>query len=653
VILRLAERLLLLLALAGYLGLASFVLLELDLPKTAVPMYLLAAAVALLLGARLAERRWSALSAASRLSLRWPVAGLAVALSLTAAQMADRISDTYWPPFVLWLGALALLTATAIGPILARHGGYRRTPIQWLQRHRWETAAVAFLAAAALALRLTNLTSIPWPLSGDEAAHALWARGLFWDRFSNVFQSGLQGQPNAFYLGLASSLKVVGFDIMGARFLATLFGAATVPVFYVFLRQAFDRETAFVGAAYLAAYHFHVHYSRMGLNNIGEPLVIALMLLFAWRAAVHGRPADFLLVGMVAGLSLYVSAGARIVALVLAAFMAFVALTKRGFLRANISNLGLMLAAYAAVGLPLGLFWLKHQDQFMDRLNAVGIFQSGWFGFQVEELGRSKIGVIWDQAKRSFGAFGYYKDRSLFYLAPIPLVDRVSLAPFVIGFLYALFHIRQERFVLLLLVFLGTVVTGGVLTIEPPMSQRLLPVVPAVCAFVAVGLVVICRTILRARPGFTRYALGIGIAILVAVNIQFYFFDYTGGLYRKDDPAEVALLLQPYAKELPQGLLIYFYGGPVHSVGFPSFRFLMPNIKMVDVVQGGGPSADTSDHRGPTLFVFLPHREGELAAVQQQCPGGEVRTFSDSERKLFTSYAVLTGTCAPFAQVAR
>jgi len=51
---RLAERLVLLLAAAGYVGAGTFVVFELGLARTAVPMYALAAACGLLLAAGLA-----------------------------------------------------------------------------------------------------------------------------------------------------------------------------------------------------------------------------------------------------------------------------------------------------------------------------------------------------------------------------------------------------------------------------------------------------------------------------------------------------------------------------------------------------------------------------------------------------------------------
>jgi 4-amino-4-deoxy-L-arabinose transferase-like glycosyltransferase len=642
----------LLLATAGYVGAGTFVVLDLGLARTAAPMYAVAGACGLLLGAGLAERRWPALALARRVSPRWPVVGLAVALSVTAAQMSDRFRETYRLPFALWLAALVLVLAAAVAPALVPHRESLPGLARWLRRHRWETAAVVLLLAAALALRLANLTSIPWPLSGDEAAHALWAKGLFWDRFSNVFESGLQGQPNAFYLGLAASLKLLGFKIMGARFLAAIFGAVTVPVFYLFLRQAFDRQVALVGAAYLTAYHFHVHFSRMGLNNVGEPLLLSLMMLLAWRAVTHGRPADFLLAGAVTGLSLYVSAGARIAALILAAFLGYVILTKRGFLRNNISNLGLVVAAYAVAALPLGLYWLGHQDQFMDRLNAVGIFQSDWFRFQVEDLGRSESSVLWEQVRRSFGAFGYYSDVSPFYTAPISFVERVSLVPFVVGVLYALFHVRQERYALLLLLFVGSVASGGVLTIQPPYASRLLPTIPAVAAFIAVGLVFICRTLSRPRPELAGYAMGIGVAVMVSFNIHFYFFDYTGGGYRPDLPAMVAQRLDPYVRGLPQGLTMYFYGAPVVITDFPSFPFLLQGVNMIDVTPEGQPERPVNS-AGPAIFVFLPHRESELSGVQQRCPGGRTQVFTEEGRNIFTSYEAINVPCQPFPQVAR
>jgi hypothetical protein len=180
----------------GLLALASFVLVGLDYPRTAAPLYAVAIGMGLL---PLAERRWLR-AAGKTIPLVWPAMALSLSLSVVVAQMADRREPfgSYWPAFALWAVAVLLPLGAALQPLLPIPTEWPQLVLGWARSQAPELAVVAGITAVAATVRFINLTSMPWPFGGDEAAHAEQAMRVAKGEISNMFQSGLQGQTNLY-----------------------------------------------------------------------------------------------------------------------------------------------------------------------------------------------------------------------------------------------------------------------------------------------------------------------------------------------------------------------------------------------------------------------------------------------------------------------
>jgi len=616
------------------------------------------------------QDRWAKLlRLASQIPSVWCLLATACITSFVVAQVANSQPQprNYWPLFALWLVAVGSVLVWAFSGV--RWSQLRPSALkERLWAYRWELATVTAMTAAAVILRVVNLTSLPTPFSGDEAAFGQRAVSVLDGSDHNMFRSDLHGSPTMYFFAIASFYKVFGVGEFGIRLLSALAGAATIPVLYLLLRQMFDRWVGLLGALYLTGYHFHVHYSRMGLNNIGDVFIIVLTLYFAWRASRSGKTSDFVLTGLTTGFSLYFWQAGKLTPLIVAALFGYTALRRPSFLKENASGMGLALLAYGVSALPLGVFWLTHQNEFLTRMNEMGIFQSGWIDRQQEATGKSTITILWEQAVHAFGGFGRYKDTSPHYLAPISLVDRLSLVPFLLGIAYALYRILEERYFVLLTLFAGSIIAGGVLTVDPPFSPRLLPPIPVVAAMVAIGLKLVADAASRWRPAAGPVVAGVGIAALLATNVHFYFFDYRTGGYYSDYNTRVAEQVVQYVKTLPEDTRLFWYGAPriyMSGTGHPALTFPIWDRPRFDVLDDGKVVSNpqlplTGDT--PAVFLFLPHREKELQPLLDSCPGGETKTFiSKAGRKglngiqktaetSFTAYEVLTpNRCLPLS----
>jgi len=580
---------------------------------------------------------------------------LVPAMAVTSFVVAERANggpppDNYWPLFGLWLLSVAAVGAWALSSILFTKQGSKRGWWEWLRTYRWDVALVVAVTSVALVVRIVNLSSIPSPYSGDEANFSLDAISVMRGQIKNMFASGLMGHPALYHFTLAGFFEVFGVSVFASRLLPALAGAVTVPLFYLLLRSMFGRLIASVGAIYLVGYHFHLHFSRIGLNNIGEPLIVVAVLLFAWRACQHGRRADFVLLGLVAGLGLYFSVGGRIAPLIAIALLGLTVIRRPAFLRDHLSDLGLMVLAYGVSALPLGVFWIMHPNAFMDRLQAVGIFQSGWFDSQ-REMGRSSREILVDQFRRAFWGFISAPEPVGHYGAPIAFVGPASIGPFVLGFAWSAVRFWQPRYFVFLVVLIGSLTTGGALTIMPPASNHVCPTIPAVAAFVAIGLVRGAQVLFRRRDAIIWAAVLAAACTLLALNLWFYFFRYYPGDYYSDTNTRIAQRGSELLHTFPIETRLFLYGSPAVFTGFPTMRFLLRDRVEYGVIydvfedghlegqyDGRGP-AEVPAGPAPAVFLFPPYRSAELGPLVARCPGGMTVPFSDKRgRQIFIAY---------------
>ena len=590
--------------------------------------------------------------------------------------MQDRIlSQSTHDAVLVWGMAVVCVGLAAIWP-LSRVLNVVRTwkeSLRAVSRGTWlEAATVAALTVVALVLRVSALDSVPYTLGGDEAWHGLLARQVLAGQVRNPFTMGYMSMPTAFYWPLSWSLWLVGDTVTGLRFPAALVGTITVPIFYLFARDLWGRRTALLGTVFVAAYDYHIHFSRLGANNVWDPLFVVLTLWALDRGlrrsatdpAQNGagdqagepgkEPASrqyryFLLAGSVMGLSTLFYTGARLLPFLVGIYVAFVWLKRRSQVARLGLHMVLLVLAYVTVAGPMLSYAQSHPDEWNARLNQVGIIQSGWLEREPELTGESTAHILAEQFLRAAGAFHYFPDRTAWYGVERPLLGFFAGAFAALGMAWAVAHWRDRRYFLVLLWFWSVIITGGMLTESPPSSQRLVIAIPAVALLVAFGLEQSVRLVCRLLEiGRTKenIVLGALVTILAMSSVYFYFVEFTPTQRYGSANGETATMMGHYLHELEDGTQAYLFGAPSIYWKFGTMPFMAPQVQGMDVVEPlDGPSdfpGDTASAAGQeTVFLFLPQRSGELVWVQQAFPDGQLREFSDSQGRLrFIAYEV-------------
>jgi len=583
------------------------------------------------------------------LSFAWYLLSCAAVTSIVVGMLSvvGPTLKSYAVPFIMWLVAMLSVALWALKNYFQDGKEFWHSLTRGISLHRWEILAVGMITIVAFVIRVIHLATLPSPFAGDEASIAYEV--IFNpDSIKNMFVSGIQGHPKMYFNALAISHHFFE-PLFAQRLLSVILGTLTLPVVYVFLRKMWDKYIAFGAILYLVGYHFHHHYSRFGMYVIGDPLIVTLGLYFAYRVMAHGKKSDFIFLGLATGMAIYFYVGARILLPFVLFFLAFVSIMRRGFLKEHYAYSGLFLLALIVAAFPLGLFWAKYPNEFMTASSSNLIFKSSWWQ-QQEASGKPFLVIFANRIKDSFGIFGFSHRDGPGYNAPIPLVDKLSLVPFLIGFLYSLVNFWKPRNLILLMVFIGVVFAGATLTVGVSTSRLLSTSFP-VAAWVSIGMFSLAKIFHLRKKLLVTFALG-AIAILSIYNLWFYFHDYANGDYFTDWNTRFAYQISEHALSLPNNTVVFFYDSPNFYIAHPTSKLILSthNYSYFDVLQDGRVSPPSTITNSPRIFVFFHnHRIAELSKLQSECPGGSLLSFNDRKgEKTFVSYELLNNSnCLP------
>lgn len=561
--------------------------------------------------------------------------------ALLAGLVARRLPDTADFSGVLWLWLfgvywflMAFVPSLNIREIRSRLA-------RWLCGNWVEVTYLMVLLLAALAVRGVNLEHIPANLGGDEGTWGIEALAMFESgRLANPFATRWFSFPSLSFLVWGLLMRLLGMSVAGLRAVSAFIGTATVLALFVLARELWGRQTAWLAALLLALGHYHIHYSRLAVNNVADGLLVTLALYFLVRGLRSGRAICFALTGAVTGLGLYGYIGARLIGVIIVVFLAWRAVSEYRFLARYGRLLVLMLASALVVAAPLLSHYAVHPADFAAGVNRVSILVPGWLAQERAYWGVDAATIIWRQVWKSVFGFHYTLDPTFWYHASIPLLDFISGLLMIPGMVWVVARWRWPGNGLLLIWFWLAVAIGWVLTENPPSSQRMVIAAPALALLVGLGLHELIELGRYTVGGGRSLWAGVTAGLLVAVGVfnwYYYFLVYTPSRVYGNPTAEIATVLGRSLVRQGEECTVYFYGAPAMYWDHGTLRFLRrvyaPGVTGLDVLSEGEPPQVVSGKRA--CFVFLPERLGELEAVRAQYPGGdESYAYAKTDRRL-------------------
>ena len=539
-------------------------------------------------------------------------------------------------PFVSvasWLLAVVLVVVAARSSEPPRHDSI------WTGR---DTLIAGALFIIAVPLRVISLDRIPWLLTGDEGSVGLAALELQEGARNNIFGVSWFSFPSLFFLLPQASIELLGRTIFALRLPSAVAGAATIPVLYWASRTMFGRTVALLSSFFLAAFHFHIHFSRLAINNAWDALFITLFLGFFWRAWALGRRKHFTAAGLTLGLAQFFYVSSRTLLAIVPIWLLLAAIRERALLRKRLPDLGYLLAAAVVISLPLALFFARHPDQFFAPFNRVLILGEP-LRQESLRIGDAQWLLVWDQFRYTILSF-FSTPYRLWYTGASMLLP-VSAALFLAGLILSLKKCRDLRFLWLWLMLLSALVASTV-TDYVPSAQRFVHISPTVAVLVSLPIARLLAAAHLSQHHFRRFfpVIGAGILLFVAVNnLYFYFFDYSPSHRFGDSETEVANAVTDHVNGSSPVEHAIMFGLP--RMGFAthaSMQYILGgHVHLEDVDETEGMYSPNVS--GPTIFIFLPERGGELAPIVEAYPRGSRReVYSTDEDLLFVSYYVRT-----------
>lgn len=529
--------------------------------------------------------------------------------------------DDYTLLFIAWGVSILIL-------LFALYWLDRSRPTQPSSLTRQDWLLFGWLVLMAFLLRFWRISSIPFSMSGDESSQAMDSLRVLQGLIRNPFTTGWYTVPTMNFFFNSLFMAVIPDKFVGLRLPYTLFGSFTVGGVYLLVRQITGRRLATLTALLTLTYHYHIHYSRVGSNQVVDPFFMVFALYFLYCAMQENRLFFWGLSGVFTGLAMYAYAGARLTLLVISGILVFLAARTLGkFIRQHWHGAVIFYLGFLITGAQMLQFAALHPDDFNARVNQIGIIQSGWLAQEAQTYQVSQASVLWEQFYRSFFALTYYQDRTVWYKPDAPMLDPASSVLFIFGLLYgtiALF--KNQKFLPFAAWWWGGTLLGSMLTESPPSSQRLVTLIVPSLFFVAFAVDRLIQMLRRAIPQLRGNLLYYIFLLIFAFNsLFFYFVEYTPRRAFGGGPAESATILAPYINNTDGKYPVYLLPDPDTNTEFPTWAYLFekPYTLLKDPLASPLQVEDLNNSKG-ALFIAFPSRFAELEMLREQAPGGQL-----------------------------
>lgn len=359
-------------------------------------------------------------------------------------------------------------------------------------RGRWRAGlGLALIVAVAAGLRFWRLDAIPPGFHFDEAYEALEAwRVLTQPGYRPIFFPGNFGVEPMFIYLTSLAFRLFGATPTVMRGVAAVIGTATVLAVYGLGRELalndrrFPMAAAWLAALALAVMRWHVIYSRVAIEPILVPFFQVLILWALWRAIRVNRRRDWLLLGLLSGLSLYTYQVAWLLPLSLVGVAGFLLLTGRERLAGRWRGLILAGIVTVVIAVPLGLNLVQHPDHLFLRTSQIAVEPDG--------LNRpAAAGAPLTNALATLAMFSISGDTDPRNNVPgMPAFDPLISLPFMIGVGLALWRWRHPALASVL-IFGGVMLLPTVVSDYAPHFRRAVGATPFAALLIGLGLATI------------------------------------------------------------------------------------------------------------------------------------------------------------------
>ena len=561
-----------------------------------------------------------------------------------------------------------------------------------LKRVHWrsrEMLALGIILLLAAGLRLGQLDTVMPEMNSDhvEKIRDAWrvSRGQY-----NVFFANNGGrEPLQMYaIALLAQLPGLGFNFYTLKLLTALEGIVAVLLMTRAGRALIGGREGRLGGllmgALVAVGYWHILLSRMGLRIVLTTSVVALLLLFLWRALRNNRRGDYLAAGLVIGFGFYTYQAARMLPLVVVTGVGLILLWRAGGQRLPLLRNFAALVLIALVAfVPLAGYTLEYPQDFWRRTTSRVLGDEAITGDSVsgidEQLAAASTNLsqLAVNLRDALLMFNWKGDVSWISGAPDkPALDPWTGALFILGLGAWARRIQRRRSVLelllplALLIMLLPSVLALAFPIENPSHTRAsgaLPVVFLIAALPLAQLVGLLRHLLRGRIGLLC-ASGLVMLLLAGALLttqRRYFVEnlnaWTNSTFPYSTAGQVLSTFVAVTDAPGNAFIIAWPHWWDHravgiAAGLQQWPNGVPGIEQLPNYIGAAMTREGEyrlDKERGLLFFLFPEDEAALSSLQAWFPDGQLqRRHSELKRNEFLLYRVTPRDEATLRQLA-
>lgn len=484
------------------------------------------------------------------------------------------------------------------------------------------------VAVTALAFLLRNWASgaIPILLNGDEGSAGVGALDYTSGEWNNIFVSSWFSFPSLFTYLQSISIRVYGNTVEALRLPSAIGGALTVGAVYLWGRSMFGPRSGLIAALTLAALHIHIHFSRLGLNNIWDGFWFILTIGATWYGWERGERWAYLLAGLGMGFGQYFYATSRFLPILLLIALLLACIFQRARLRVTLSEIVILLVAANAAMFPLIWYYIHEPNALLAPFARSSLLRESIF-----MSAQTGISPFW-QLANALGAYTF-SDLLIYYAPLTPILRPIPAICFYLGLIFLLLNKQDSR---LFLLTLWLILFGFISAASSfyPASQRYVAATPACALLVGYGIHKSADYLEKSLPRIRLFISGAAYLILLAImfsDLFFYFFTFTPATYFDELNSNGALAYQLALKlkDEPTDTMVIFPASARMSANSPAILYLAPQIKGLNT-PGDWASLDqsllTADR---IIFVFLHENINDLDKAKTDFPGGSLSIVND------------------------
>jgi hypothetical protein len=414
----------------------------------------------------------------------------------------------------------------------------RFSPLTWM---------VALLLLATV-LRFAAWQSAPPGLRYDETT-VVYEADEIRAGARPIYMDGSAEEALYHYL-FAAAQDLIAPHLFTLRWLSAALSLIGVAAIYALGRRLFNARVGLLAAAIATGAFWSLMYSRMGLRIIAVTPFVVLALIFLWRGFARSRRRDFIISGLLFGLSAYTYAATRMIPVALIGFIIYLAIFNRAFLRKHGVNFALTILTAALIVLPMA-YHIATVPAAERRLGEV----EG----PLDALQRGDVQPLINSTLITAGMFIASGDPEWLYNIPNrPVFDLLTGVIFFGAVLLSLRRFRQPAYAFVLIWLLAGLLPAMLTWPAASNSHSFLAQTPAFL-LVALGLDAIATR-------WPKYG-GVSIAVVLMVFFAVSVFDYfnrwaTNDTVLREQNADVVRIARQI-DQLPNDTPIVFSSGAV------------------------------------------------------------------------------------------